>query len=228
MERLVRARMSGTALRVGLTGGVASGKSAVAERLVGLGVTVLDADHVARELTEPGTPALDEIVRTFGASCRAPNGSLDRRALREIVFNNRAARLRLEGILHPRIRALLEERAAAASAPYIVVAVPLLAEVGRYAWLDAVVVVDVPRELQHARLLVRDGVDATLATRMLDAQATREKRLAIADYVIDNTGSLAELGIAVDALHAQLLARASSNNQTPRIPAKPNAPSART
>ncbi len=220
--------MSGAALRVGLTGGVASGKSAVAERLLGLGVAVLDADHVARELTEPGAPALDEIIRTFGLSYLTPDGSLDRRALRELVFNDRTARLRLEGILHPRIRALLEERATAASAPYVVVAVPLLAEIGRYAWLDAVVVVDVPRELQHARLLVRDGVDAALATRMLDAQATREQRLAIADYVIDNTGSLAELGVAVDALHGKLLAKAASNIQTPRIAATPKAPSTRT
>ncbi len=215
-------------MRVGLTGGVASGKSAVAGRLIARGVTVIDADHVARELTEPGTATFDEIVRTFGPRMRMPNGGLDRRAMRELVFDDPGARRRLEGILHPRIRILLEQRSAGTVAPYVVIAVPLLAEVGRYAWLDAVVVVDVPREMQRARLLVRDGVDAALADRMLDAQATREQRLAIADYVIDNSGSLAELDAAVDVLHARLSERAARCNHTPRMPATPNAPSART
>lgn len=220
--------MSGTGLRIGLTGGVASGKSAVAERLLARGIPVLDADHVARELTEPGAAALSEIIHAFGAGYRLPDGSLDRRALRELVFDDRDARLLLEKILHPRIRALLEERASASSAPYVIIAVPLLAEVGRYAWLDAVVVVDVPRELQRARLLVRDGVDAALAERMLDAQATRQQRVDIADYVIDNTGSLADLDVAVGELHERLLDRAARTTQIPRTPATPKAPSART
>lgn len=220
--------MSRSTLRIGLTGGVASGKSAVAERLLARGVPVLDADQIARELTEPGAAALSEIIHAFGMGYRLPDGSLNRRALRELVFEDRDARLRLEKILHPRIRALLEERAAASSAPYVLIAVPLLAEVGRYAWLDAVVVVDVPRALQRARLLVRDGVDAALAERMLDAQATRQQRLVIADYVIDNTGSLAELDVAVARLHERLLDRAARSTQTPRMPATPNAPSART
>jgi dephospho-CoA kinase len=220
--------MSGTSLRIGLTGGVASGKSAVAERLAARGVPVLDADQVARELTEPGTPALGEIIAAFGERFLMADGSLDRRALRGLVFNDAAARARLEGILHPRIRALLEARAAASTGPYVVVAVPLLAETGRYPWLDAVVVVDVPRELQFARLLARDGVDAGLAERMLDAQATRAQRIAIADHVIDNTGSLADLDDAVGALHAKLVELAAGARQTARMPATPNAPSART
>lgn len=214
-------------LRIGLTGGVASGKSAVAQRLQAHSVPILDADQVARELTERGSPVLDEIVRVFGAGFLAQDGTLDRRALRELVFDEDAARRRLEGILHPRIRSLLEARAVVATAPYVVIAVPLLAEVGRYPWLDAVVVVDVPRALQRERLLVRDGVDEALADRMLDAQATRAERLAIADHVIDNSGSLAELDAAVDDLHARLLERAA-RTQIPRMPATPKAPSART
>ncbi len=196
-------------LRVGLTGGVASGKSAVAERLVARGVPVLDADHVARELVEPGTPALAAIVREFGERFQLHDGSLDRRALRERIFDDDPARARLEAILHPPIRALLQQRAAETSGPYVVVAVPLLAEVGGYAWLDVVVVVDVAPEVQIERLLLRDGVDWALATRMLDAQASRAQRLAIADYVIDNNGTLSELDEAVGALHENLLARAA-------------------
>jgi len=226
MERLVRARVNATVLRVGLTGGVASGKTAVATRLLARGVPVLDADAIARELTEPGSPALAEIFATLGARFRTPEGALDRRALREFVFDDPGARRRLESILHPRIRMQLEERAGSAQGPYVVVAVPLLAEVGRYGWMDVVVVVDVQRSTQLARLLARDGVDTVLAERMLAAQATRAQRLAIADYVITNDGSLAELDAAVDELHAQLLSRAAGITQTPRMPATPNAPSA--
>lgn len=217
--------MSAVVLRVGLTGGVASGKSAVATRLLARGVPVLDADAIARELTEPGSPALAEIFEGLGVQFRALDGTLDRRALREFVFDDPEARRRLESILHPRIRKLLEERAALAQGPYVVVAVPLLTEVGRYRWMDVVVVVDVPREIQRARLLARDGVDAQLAERMLEAQATRAQRLAIADYVIANDGTLADLDAAVDALHAQLLSRAAREIQTSRMPATPNAPS---
>ncbi len=218
--------MIGVGLRVGLTGGVASGKSAVAARLLARGVPVLDADAIARELVEPGAPALAEIFQAFGERFRMSDGALDRRALREFVFDDSAARRRLEAILHPRIRLRLEERARSLPGPYVVVAVPLLAEVGRYAWMDVVVVVDVARETQLARLLARDGVDTVLAERMLAAQASRAERLAIADYVIDNDGSLAELDAAVDALHAQLLSRAADESQIPRMPATPKAPSA--
>jgi len=218
--------VSASVLRVGLTGGVASGKSAVATRLAARGVPVLDADAIARELTEPGSPVLPEIFETLGSRFRASDGALDRRALRQFVFDVPEARQRLESILHPRIRMLLEARAAVAQGPYVVVAVPLLTEVGRYTWLDIVVVVDVPREIQLARLLARDGVDVQLAERMLKAQATREQRLAIADFVVVNDGSLADLDIEVDALHARLLSQAARKAQTPRMPATPNAPSA--
>jgi len=182
-------------------------------------VPVLDADQVARELVEPGMPAFEEIIRTFGAEYRLANGRLDRPALRSRVFDDAVARAALEAILHPRIRAVLEQRAIAATAPYVIIAVPLLVEVGRYAWLDAVIVVDVPRELQRARLLARDHVDEALADRMLDAQATRAERLAIADHVIDNSGTLADLDATVSALHQHLLARLrSASDISPRVP----------
>ncbi|MBZ0221867.1 MAG: dephospho-CoA kinase, partial [Dokdonella sp.] len=178
---------------IALTGGIASGKSAVSERLAALGARVLDADVLARELVLPGTPALAEIVDVFGARMTAADGSLDRRALRERIFDDAGARDALNAILHPRIRAALRERAAQTPRDrYAVLAIPLLVENRRhYDWVDRVLVVDAPRKLQLARLLARDGIAPELAEAMLDAQATREQRLAIADDVVRNEGSLA-------------------------------------
>lgn len=194
---------------VALTGGVASGKSAVAARFTTLGAGVIDADVVTRELVAPGSPALAEIVTTFGAGVLDAQGALDRRALRELVFADEAARRRLEAILHPRVRAVLHERAGAIEAPYALLVIPLLVESGRYDWVDRVLVVDVARAVQHARLVVRDGVTPALADAMLDAQATRAQRLAIADDVITNDGALDALDAKVQALHQRYLALAS-------------------
>lgn len=192
---------------VALTGGIASGKSAVADRFAALGIGIVDADVVARELVEPGMPALDEVVATFGDGVLAADGRLDRRAMRARVFNDNDARLRLEAILHPRIRTTMRERAETVDSAYGIVAVPLLVEAWpHYAWVDRVLVVDVPREVQIARLTARDGVDRALAEAMLDAQASREQRLALADDIIENAGTLAELDAAVAALHARYLA----------------------
>ena len=191
---------------VALTGGIASGKSAVSERFAAHGIEVIDADVVARELVAPGTPALREIVARFGADMLDRSGGLDRRAMRERVFADADARRRLEGILHPRVRRALRERAGAAQSAYVMLAIPLLVESGGgYAWVDRVLVVDVPRGVQRARLMQRDGVDGRLADSMLDAQASREQRLAIADDVITNDGSLAELDDAVGVLHRRYL-----------------------
>lgn len=195
---------------VALTGGVASGKSAVAERFAALGIEVVDADAVARELVEPGQPALAEIADAFGAGMLDANGALDRRAMREHVFADATARERLEGILHPRIRAALHERAARARGPYAMLVIPLFVESGHYGWVDRVLVVDAPRETQHGRLTARDRVAPELADAMLDAQATRAQRLAAADDVIVNDGSLARLDAAVHALHARYLALAAA------------------
>jgi dephospho-CoA kinase len=203
------------AYRVGLTGGVASGKSVVAERFAALGVTVADADIAARAVVEPGQPALAEVVAAFGRATLDADGRLDRARLRARVFNDPDARRTLEGLLHPRIRAALRTAADAAPGPYVIVAIPLLAEGGgraAYPWLDRILVVDAPPAVQRARLMARDGIDAALADRMLAAQADRQQRLAIADDVLVNDGAIDALDAQVRALDAQYrrLAVASS------------------
>ena len=195
---------------VGLTGGVASGKSEVTRRFQARGVEVVDADVAAREVVEPGQPALARIAERFGAGMLLADGRLDRRQLRERVFADAQARRDLEAITHPAIRARVKAQAQAAPGPYAVVAVPLLAEAGRaaYPWMARVLVVDAPESLQHDRLMRRDGVDEALAARMIAAQASRTVRLAIADDVILNDGDPAHLDTAVAALHARYLAAA--------------------
>ncbi|CAD1794870.1 dephospho-CoA kinase [Xanthomonas euroxanthea] len=180
---------------VGLTGGIASGKSALAAEFEKLGVPVIDADVVARQVVAPG-PILDAIVERFGTAILLPDGTLDRPALRQIVFANPAQRKALEAITHPAIRAELQRAAQEAAGPYTVVAIPLLTEAGgraTYAWLDRIVVVDVPVSLQHARLMQRDGITATLADQMIAAQASRAQRLAIADDIVSNEGNTDQL-----------------------------------
>jgi len=189
-----------------VTGGVASGKSAVCERLAARGVPVVDADVAARAVVEPGEPALAEIAQAFGPGVIDAGGRLDRRRLREIVFADRARRSALEAIVHPRVRAWLKAEVDRAVGPYVAVAIPLLVEGGgrgNYPWIDRVLVVDVAPATQVERLMRRDGVDRALADAMLAAQATREQRLAAADDVIVNEGDLAQLHAAVDALDAR-------------------------
>lgn len=204
---------------VGLTGGVASGKSEVARRFEALGIIVADADLAAREAVAVGSPGLAEVVAAFGAQVLAPDGGLDRPAMRRQVFADDAARARLEAIVHPRVRALLETACKAAPGPYAIAAIPLLAEAAppdgggaraAYPWLHRVLVVDVPVELQRARLQARDGVDAALAERMIAAQASRAQRLAIADDVLVNDGPRASLEPHVAALDARYRALAAA------------------
>jgi dephospho-CoA kinase len=188
---------------VAITGGVASGKSEVSRRFQALGVVVADADVAARAVVAPGTPGLAEIVATFGASALAADGGLDRAAMRRRVFDDPTARQALEAIIHPRVRAQLHEECRAAGGPYAMVAVPLLTEVGgreAYPWVQRILVVDVPVDVQRARLMQRDGSDAGLAQRMIEAQATRTQRLAIADDVLVNDGGLADLDPHIIAL----------------------------
>lgn len=192
--------------RVGLTGGVASGKSAVAGLFAGLGVVVADADVAARAVVEPGEPALADVVAAFGTDVLDASGRLDRARLRARVFNDSGARRELEGLLHPPIRSALRKAAEAAPGPYVIVAIPLLAEGGgrdAYPWLDRILVVDAPIELQRSRLIARDGIDAALADRMLAAQAGRRERLAIADDVVVNDGAIESLTPQVEALDRQ-------------------------
>lgn len=191
---------------VGLTGGIASGKSAVAHAFEALGIIVADADIAAREAVAPGSDGLVEVVDAFGSDVLDDTGALDRAAMRKRVFGDDAARKRLEAIIHPRVRESLARQCAQATSPYAVAAIPLLTEVGAraaYPWLQRILVVDVPVEVQHARLIQRDGIDAALADRMIAAQATREQRLAVADDIVVNTGSLEDLQRHVVLLDAR-------------------------
>lgn len=187
---------------VALTGGVASGKSAVERRFAALGASILDSDLVARELVERGAPALDAIVAEFGIRMLDATDNLDRGAMRKHVFADEGARRRLEAILHPRIRDALLERSQQVDGPYCVTVIPLLVESGgHYDWVDRVLVVDVAPEIQIERLMARDDISRPLAESMLAAQASREARLAIADDVIDNSGLPAALDAQVAVLH---------------------------
>ncbi len=190
---------------VGLTGGIASGKTAVSDRLKALGADIIDADIAARAVVEPGQPALEELVREFGAHIVQEDGTLDRAALRRQVFGDTEARRRLEHILHPRIRDWLLQRVETSPGPYAVLVVPLLVEGGLVDLVDRVLVVDVPESVQIQRLTARDGSSEEQAKAILAAQASRQQRLARADDVLDNTTSLQELDARVDALHRRYL-----------------------
>lgn len=198
---------------IGLTGGIASGKSALEKAFATHGITVADADVLARAVVEPGEPALAAVAAHFGDGVLQADGRLDRAALRVRVFNDEAARRALEAILHPAIRARLQAICVAASSPYAIAMVPLLAEGGgrsAYPWLHRILVVDAPVEVQRVRLMQRDGIDAALADKMMAAQATRAERLAIADDIVVNDGDLEHLVRAADALHARYLALAAA------------------
>ena len=172
---------------VAVTGGIASGKSAVTGFFHDLGITIADADVAARTVVESGQPALEEIASCLGSHLIV-EGQLDRQALRQLIFDNADAKKKLEAITHPRIRQLLIQQCQFATSAYAIVAIPLLAEAGKthYAWINRILVVDAPREIQKFRLLARDNIAEALADKMLDAQASRTQRLAIADDVVLN------------------------------------------
>ncbi len=188
---------------IGVTGGIASGKSTVAQAFAARGIPWVDADEVAREVVAPGEPALAEIAEHFGREVLAPDGSLDRGALREIVFADAEARRRLERITHPRIRERLVahlERLQAQGAPYVLLVSPLLFESGQDAMVDRCLVIDVPEATQIARTAARDGVDEAQARAIVAAQMPRADRLARADEVIDNSADEAGLAAQVAEL----------------------------
>ena len=195
---------------VALTGGLASGKSEAARRFAELGVPVIDADVVTRELVEPGTPALDEIVAAFGVGVLDKQGRLDRARMRGRIFGDDGERRRLESILHPRVRDAMRTFAVASDAPYVLFVIPLLVETGQTRAMDRVIVVDAPRDLRASRASARDGSAPETITTMMDSQATREDRLAAADVVIENAGDLAALHERVDAVHRECLALAGA------------------
>jgi len=178
---------------IALTGGIASGKTAVSDRFSALGASVVDTDCIAREVVAPDSAGLARVVEAFGDTVLAASGELDRLALRDRIFDDAAARARLEGILHPLIEARARDAIRAADGPYVVLVVPLLIETGLFGDADRVLVGDVPRAVQLERLTARDGVTPDQARAALAAQATREQRLAVADDVIDNSGALEAL-----------------------------------
>jgi len=194
-----------SAIIIGLSGGVASGKSALAVRFARLGAFVCDADQLAREVVAPGSEGLAEVVAAFGAGVLKLDGSLDRVAMRRRIFVDAGAKRTLEAIIHPRVRSAMRARCQASDAAYALAVIPLLAEAGRdaYPWLQRIVVIDVPVELQLERLLGRDGIDAALAKRMIAAQASREQRRALADDIVMNDGSLHALDAPVATLDAR-------------------------
>lgn len=197
--------MSKGGFRVGLTGGIASGKSTVASLFAALGVPIIDADVVAREVVAVGTPLLARIATRLGAGVLARDGSLNRRAVRDLVFADPAARAALEALTHPAIREEVNRRAEAAKGPYSILAIPLLVEKGSAYRIDRVLVVDCDESLQIRRLQARDGTTLEQAQAILSAQATRGERLSAADDVIRNDGDLHALRDQVAALHARYL-----------------------
>lgn len=191
--------------RIALTGGIASGKSTVARLFAALGARLIDTDQVARDVVVPPSPALDAIVARFGRGVLRADGSLDRAALRSVVFADADARRDLEAIMHPAIAAEVARQSAAAGGPYQLIAIPLLVETGTASHYDRVLLVDATPATQRARLMLRDGTTSESADRMIAAQASREARRAIAHDIIDNDGDVARLAPQVEALHRRYL-----------------------
>lgn len=195
-------------MRVGLTGGIASGKSTVSATLAELGAIVIDGDLLAREVVEPGTPGLARVVEAFGPEVLTPEGDLDRAAVGAIVFADEVRRKDLEAIVHPLVfERIVELEEAATEDDLVVHDIPLLAESGRASTFDAVVVVDVPTEVQVERMVEHRGMTRQDAEARIRAQASREQRLAIATHVVENTGTREELRARVLEVHADLTRR---------------------
>jgi len=187
---------------IGLTGGIASGKSAVSQFFEELGCAVIDADIVAREVVEPNTKGLNQLVEEFGSGILKPNKQLDRSQLRQVVFNDEDKLKTLNSILHPLIQTTILERIKTVETQFCIIVIPLLCESSKYDWLDRILVVDVTSETQIKRLLKRDSINIELAHKMLSSQCTREQRLKIADDVINNEQTLDELKKQVGLLYS--------------------------
>jgi dephospho-CoA kinase len=190
-------------LRIGLTGGIASGKSTVAQRFSELGVPVIDADVAARKVVSPGTPGFAAVAERFGSRMIDKNGNLDRRALRELIFSDPDSRRDLESILHPLIRDEMERREKSAEGPYVIMAIPLLIEGGARNRVDRILVVDVDESIQLQRVVARDRCTVEQAQAILASQAPRSRRLAAADDVLLNSGTVTDLRQAIERLHEQ-------------------------
>lgn len=199
---------------VALTGGIGSGKTTVADLFAGLGVPIVDADIIARRVVEPGTPALAAIAERFGQPILNSDGSLNRRALRETIFHNPDEKSWLNGLLHPLIQAETLRLFRQIDNDYLIWVIPLLIENNLTRFADRILVVDVSRETQLARIMARDGSDRQLAENILNAQVNRETRLAHADDIINNEGSLADINQSVERLHKRYLSLAGPKNKT--------------
>ena len=196
-------------LRIGLTGGIASGKSTVTQRFSELGVPVIDADVASRAVVEPGTAGLQQIVQRFGSNILGPGGDLNRAAMRAQIFGDPNLRKELEAILHPLIRTYMEHQAKDVVFPYLIMAIPLLIESGSPRdRVDRILVIDVDDSTRMRRLLERDGSSLDQARAILASQASRESRLAAADDVLLNDGTVTDLRQAVDRQHARYLSLA--------------------
>lgn len=196
--------------RVGITGGIGSGKSAVTERLILRGVDIVDADIVAREVVQAGSPALAKIAQHYGEAILQEDGNLNRAALREIVFSKPGEREWLEALTHPLIGESIATQLAHTTSPYAVLSSPLLLEGSQREFVEHIVVVDVPESVQIVRTTARDNNSEALVRSIMAAQMTREDRLAAADTVIDNSGSLDDLDPQVELLHEKLMTLANT------------------
>lgn len=192
-------------LVIGLTGGIGSGKSTVAGYFSALGITVVDADELAHTLVAPGMPAFEQIVAAFGAQAVAADGSLDRAYLRRRIFSYPEDKQRLEAILHPLIRARMQQRLAAAQGPYSIAVIPLLLETGQTDLVDRILVVDAPESMQRQRVAERDGLQVSAISDIMASQIDRDTRIAAADDIINNDCDLDTLKLRVSELHERYL-----------------------
>lgn len=197
-------------LTIGLTGGIGSGKSTVANLFAELGVPVFDTDKFARQLVEPGQPALQKVVDVFGFDMLTEEGKLNRDKLKQQIFNNEQDRQKLENILHPEIREKLLASITECTEPYCIVVIPLLIEKNWQEVVDRVLVVDLPRKSQIERTLSRDNISEELASQIINTQVSRDQRLALADDIIDNSGDPQSLANQVNKLHQKYLELSST------------------
>lgn len=201
-------------LTIGLTGGIGSGKTTVADKFAALGIDLVDADLLSREVVAPGTPALEEIANRFGESILTSQGELNRKALRKVVFNNPEQRQWLEQLLHPAIAELIKTRLQSCISSYCILVSPLLLETNQHKFTDRILVVDVPEELQLERAMHRDGSDESTIRGIVEAQIDRETRLKSADDTIDNSLPLDSLDGQVLKLHNHYLELAKTHERT--------------
>lgn len=196
-------------LRIGLTGGIGCGKSAACQIFTELGIPVIDADQISREVVAPGEPALATIAELFGSPVLTNDGALDRSRMRELIFADSSLRRRLEAVLHPLIKQRMLAQAARLDSPYVILAIPLLLEAGWYELVERILVIDCPVELQISRTIHRDGISRKQAEAILAAQIGRDERLSRADDLVENDGDLDKLRRQIEELHQRYLSIAS-------------------